>query len=103
MAADQTDTNEFDYTSPVTVSSTPGQRLGVRHQRFRITPDLSITVFENGRVRIGSYSLALNITSLFNTKDGTGLDIRTAPIAAVEAAVEAGGFDERNGPPHEDD
>ncbi len=72
------------FGEPVTITSEPGQYKGVRSQRFRVRPDVWLTVHEDGRLTLGSYSQAFTVTYLHQHKQGAGVSLTTHPIAKTE-------------------
>jgi len=56
-----------------------GTRLGVRSQKFQLTGDLWVTLFEDGRVRVGSYNHDMTLLNLNNFGDGSGVHLQLSP------------------------
>lgn len=70
------------FDSPVTVTSTPATRLGKRSQRFQLHPGLSVTVHEDGRVRVRSTAQRLAVTWLADGFAVTEVDL--SPVATTQ-------------------
>jgi hypothetical protein len=85
------DHTPLSFGQPMTITSEPGQYKGVRHQRVRLGPDMWITVHEDGRLTLGSYTHAFTVTYLHQHKQGAGVSLSTRPILAAE---ESPGADE---------
>lgn len=54
-------------------------RLGVRSQKFQLTGDVWVTLFEDGRVRVGSYNHDMVLLNLNNFSQGSGVHLRLVP------------------------
>jgi hypothetical protein len=70
---------EISYIEPITVVSEPGERKGVRFQRFRVHPDFYISIHDDGRVRIESRHRDLTVKNLHNHQNGSTANIQTTP------------------------
>jgi hypothetical protein len=66
---------------PIEIMSEPATRKGVRSQRFRVSPDVWVTVHEDGRIGLGSYTHHLRVDALVNAAGGSTLTIVTGPIS----------------------
>lgn len=60
-------------------------RLGVRSQKFQLTGDLWVTLFEDGRVRVGSYNHDMTLLNLNNFGDGSGVHLQLNPKEKPDA------------------
>jgi hypothetical protein len=71
----------LDFDSPTTVTSVPANRLGKRSQRFQLHPGLSVTVHEDGRVRVRSTAQRLAVHWLATSFAVTEVDL--SPVAEL--------------------
>lgn len=71
---------------PVEIMSEPGTRKGIRSQRYRVSPDVWVTVHEDGRITFGSYTRHLTVQALINAKGGSALTVTTTSISTTTAA-----------------
>jgi hypothetical protein len=81
----------FGFT-PLEVTTEPGTYKGVRSQRVRVrigySPDGQpleawLTVHEDGRLTLGSYSHGFRLEYLTNHRTGSSVSLSTYPLAAA--------------------
>lgn len=74
----------LQFEEPIVLTSELGHRLDVRHQRIRVTPDIWVTVFSDGRITVTSYTHDLNLQHLNEyrvVKGGSTLTLHPTPKA----------------------
>jgi hypothetical protein len=83
----------LSFGESIEITSKPGTYKGIRYQRMHIGPDIWITVHEDGRIGIGSYTRAFALTFMMRSKGGSSALISTQPLTNAELSEEL--------PPHE--
>ncbi len=78
-------TPPLTYGEPVTITTEPGKYAGVRSQRVRLGPDAWVTVHEDGRLTLSSYTHRFVLTYLHEHGTGAGVSLRLEPLAAQDA------------------
>lgn len=61
----------ISYVFPISVTSEPGARKGVRFQRFRLHPEFYVTIHEDGRIRVEAPNVSFSVRNLHNHGSGS--------------------------------
>ncbi len=78
-------TPPLTYGEPVTITTEPGKYAGVRSQRVRLGPEAWITVHEDGRLTLTSYTHRFILTYLHEHQTEAGLSLGLEPLAGQAA------------------
>lgn len=64
-----------DVTTPLTVTGEPGRSSRTTYQRYRLSPDFYVTVYDDGRFSLTSLTHDVAVTSVNNFESGSGVEV----------------------------